>query len=406
MTERSVSAVVVGGGLNALGVVRSLGAEGVPVTVVAAGAGFVAMDSRHARKRVVSPVEGPELIATLGALARDAAERPVLFLTEEKTVRTVSENRDALAGRYRIRLPDHDTLMALMHKQGFQELAERLGAPVPRCINLRSRDDLPALQGLKYPCVLKPSEKNYQYGARFKKGYVVQSAPEVERLYAEIEQVMRDMVVQEWIDGEDSDVYFCLQYVGESGETVASFSGRKIRSWPPRIGGTASCTAAWEDDDALARATSEFFAQVGFTGMGSMEYKRDRRDGRFYMIEPTVARTDFQQEVATVHGVNIPFAAWCHETGTSAAPALRPNRPARIVWREPGIDRQSMAAQGSNAEFSSLPACSAYWRWSDPGPWFYWLRKWLRDRAQGVRRRIHGLWSKQIKPQINTDMHG
>jgi predicted ATP-grasp superfamily ATP-dependent carboligase len=381
---------VIGGGLNALGVVRSLGAGGVPVTVVAATTGFVAMNSRYARSRVASPVEGPELIATLVELARNAAEKPVLFLTEEKTVRTVSENRDALAGRYRIRLPEHGTLMALMHKQGFQELAERSGGLVPRCVNLRSRDDLPVLRDLKFPCVLKPSEKNYQYGARFKKGYVVQSPGEVERLYSEIVQVLPDMVVQEWIDGEDSDVYFCLQYVGEGGVPVASFSGRKIRSWPPKIGGTASCTAAWEDDDALTRATREFFSQVGFTGMGSMEYKRDRRDGRFYMIEPTVARTDFQQEVATIHGINIPLAAWYHETGASPELALRPNRPARIVWREPGTDRQSLAAQGGNGEFSSLPTCGAYWRYSDPGPWLHWLRGWLAARTSGLRRRILG----------------
>ncbi len=44
--------------------------------------------------------------------------------------------------------------------------------------------------------------------------------------------------------------------------------------------------------------------------MGSMEYKRDRRDGRFHMIEPTVARTDFQEEVATLNGMNIPLASY------------------------------------------------------------------------------------------------
>jgi predicted ATP-grasp superfamily ATP-dependent carboligase len=403
MSERSVSAVVVGGGVNALGVVRSLGVGGVPVVVVAAGTQGPAMASKHARKRVVSPVEGPGLIGTLVELARDAAEKPVLFLTEEKTVHTVSERRGELASRYRIRLPAHDTLMALMHKQGFQELAERCGAPVPRCVNLRSRADLPALGALKFPCVLKPSDKNYQYGARFKKGYVVQSPAEVERLYGEIEEVQADMVVQEWIDGADSDVYFCLQYVGGDGAPVASFSGRKIRSWPPKIGGTASCTASWEDDEALTRATREFFARVGFTGMGSMEYKRDRRDGRFYMIEPTAARTDFQQEVATIHGINIPLAAWCHETGASPERALRPNRPARIVWRETETDRQSIEAQGKSTEFSALPVCGAYWRWSDPGPWFYWMRKWVAERARGLRRRILALLATETRDIESKD---
>ena len=81
---------------------------------------------------------------------------------------------------------------------------------------------------------------------RFSKAYVVTSMGDVERLYAEIFPFMPDMIVQEWIEGDDSDIYFCLQYIGDGGTAVASFVGRKLRSWPPRIGGTASCIAAPE----------------------------------------------------------------------------------------------------------------------------------------------------------------
>ena len=82
------------------------------------------MASTHARRHVVSPVEGTELLRALAGLAEAASARPVLFLTEEKSVHTVSEHREFVSSRYRIRLPTHDTLMALMHKQGFQELAD------------------------------------------------------------------------------------------------------------------------------------------------------------------------------------------------------------------------------------------------------------------------------------------
>ena len=78
MNSNRESAIVVGGGLNALGVVRSLGSGGVPVTAVAAGTGFVAMESRYARKRVVSPVEGPGFLATLEALARASSGKPAI----------------------------------------------------------------------------------------------------------------------------------------------------------------------------------------------------------------------------------------------------------------------------------------------------------------------------------------
>ena len=52
-----------------------------------------------------------------------------------------------------------------------------------------------------------------------------------------------------------------------------------------------------------------------------MEFKRDARTGEFLMIEPTVGRVDWQEEVATLNGVNIPLAAYLHEIGAEAAPA-------------------------------------------------------------------------------------
>jgi predicted ATP-grasp superfamily ATP-dependent carboligase len=309
-------------------------------------------------------------MAELKRLAPELGARVVLFLTEEKTVATVSEYRAELPSSLQIRLPEHERLMALMHKQGFAELAEAIGAPVPRTVRLQSLQDLPKVSGLNYPCVLKPSEKSYEYGARFKKAYKVSTPDEMAMLYREIFPVLADMVVQEWIEGQDSDIYFCLQYIGRNGELVASFPGRKIRSWPPRIGGTASCTAAWEHEKELTDLSADFFRQVGFTGMGSMEYKRDVRDGRFYMVEPTVGRTDFQEEVATVNGVNLPFFAYCHELALPVPPLMPTNPPQ--IWRETQIDRWSKQEGGivEDEAFQKHKVVDAHWRWNDPRPWF------------------------------------
>ena len=363
-------AIVAGGGVNALGVVRSLGQAGVPVSVLDVDQRSPAMRSRWGAVQVVSSLEGPAFMEELRRIAAPMGPRVVLFLTEEKTVNTVSELRASLPASVLIRLPEHQRLMQLMHKQGFQELAESIGAPVPRTVRLQGSQDLPLVRALNYPCVLKPSEKSYEYGARFKKAYKVASAEEVDVLYREIEPVFADMVVQEWIEGADSDIYFCLQYIGRQGQVVSSFPGRKIRSWPPRIGGTASCTAAWEHAQELSETTASFFRQVGFTGMGSMEYKRDARDGLFYMVEPTVGRTDFQQEVATVNGCNIPLAAYCHELGLSV-PEIFPVSP-KCIWRDQQADRWSRQESGTEADTRDLDGCpvvDAHWRWNDPLPW-------------------------------------
>lgn len=369
-TASSLPAIVIGGGINALGVVRSLGSAGVPLIVVDTHARSPAMRSRYGRKLVAPALEGDGLIRFLLGLAGNLPGKPMLFLTEEKTVNTVSLQRAAVLEHFVIRMPDHERLMQLMHKQGFQELAETHAAPVPKTVRLQSMDDLPQLAALQFPCVFKPAKKSYEYGALFKKAYQVRSMEEVAALYREIHPILADMVVQEWIEGDDAEIYFCLQYVGENGEPAASFCGRKLRSWPPRIGGTASCTAAWEDEQELTALTSRFFSQVGFVGMGSMEYKRDSRDGKFYMVEPTVARTDFQEEVATVNGCNLPYAAYCHEMGLPL-PQSRPIQPP-VIWRDAQAERWSREASGdpADARSSAYPSRDAHWRWNDPRPWW------------------------------------
>ncbi len=379
MTKAAATAVIVGGGLNALGIVRSLAEQRVPMILVCSGSGSgPAWHSRYSRHHVVRETEGEALIAALKSIAASLPARPVLFLTEEKSVTSVSERRQELVSDYLITLPDQQTLANLMHKEGFQKLAIDCGSPVPAAVRLQTERDLEHLRELRFPCVLKPAFKHYGYGDRFKKAYVVASAAEAAARYREIAPVLADLVVQEWIEGADSDIYFCLQYVTADQRPAASFVGRKLRSWPPRIGGTASCIAAPECHEELSDMTSLFFRQVGFVGMGSMEYKRDCRDGRFYMVEPTVGRTDFQEEVATVNGVNIPFAAYCAETGASLPPGqyLQPPK----IWRDPIVDRWSAEEQGSAGALPAADVVDAYWRATDPMPWC--VLTWERVRAR------------------------
>lgn len=385
--QMKIPAVIVGNDLNPLGIVRSLGAAGVPMIKLVSDAESYTARSRYGVTRCIESTEGAPLLSALSSIAVEFPQQPVLFVTEEKSVRTVSEYRDALLPHFRLRLPDHERLMALMHKQGFQALAESVGGAIPPVVQLRSEADFEGLGGLTYPCVLKPSAKNYAYGARFAKAYVVQSADEAIALYREIAPICADLVVQQWIEGNDDDIYFCLQYIGDNGPVI-SFSGRKLRSWPPAIGGTASCTAAWEYAEELAEMTASFFAATGFTGMGSMEYKRDRRDGRFYMIEPTVARTDFQEEVATLNGVNIPLAAYCYEMGLPLPSTTRPERDR--AWREPLIDRWSKDQQPDRipAGMERLRMVDAYFRLNDPMPWVQWIGERFSGRWQSIRSRL------------------
>ncbi len=171
-------AVVLGAGANGLGVARSLARARVPVWLLDSDARRPEMHTRAAKPVAVRALHGEALVEDLVRLGTTqfSGMRPVLLLTQEESVKTVSHHRDRLSALYRFSLPTMDMVDTLLHKEGFQRLAEQLGSPIPPLVHVRTLADLPALEKLRYPVVIKPGERNAEYGRQFKKAYRVESA--------------------------------------------------------------------------------------------------------------------------------------------------------------------------------------------------------------------------------------
>jgi len=381
-------AVVAGLDLNGLGVVRSLAGEGVPTLVLDTGFLKPTAATRFGRRIRVPALSGAGFIEALRSVAARFAEKPVLFLTQEGSVETVAAALADVSASYHLTMPNLDVMKSLMNKGGFQKLAEELNCSVPRSVRLTRDGAAGVISSLRFPCVVKPLTKEDSYSAKFKKAYKVESADELERLWLMLRDTAGEMIVQEWIEGSDSEVYFCLQYRPRSAPPV-SFVGRKICQWPPLVGGTASCAPAPEVHDELVSLTNTFFDRVGFVGLGSMEYKRDVRDNRFYMVEPTVGRTDYQEEIATLNGVNLPYAVYCAEIGRAYRPtaSVRPPR----VWRDLESYRKACAAGAIDRALEISPDAKivdALYRANDPMPFLFMklepverrLRRWYGGR--------------------------
>jgi D-aspartate ligase len=372
---RTTAVVVGAAGACGLGLVRSLSRADTPVILVDKDPSVPAMHSRFADKVVISQLSGPSLVRDLLALATRIAGPAVLFLTSDEAVLTVSEHRVELATSYRFRLPTHDCLTSLMQKTRFQKLAEAHGFPVPLSVRIESAADLGRLAELSFPAVVKPAIKTAEYvKGQFARAYKVASREQTEAVCRRLLPIVPGLVVQQWIEGADSDLYFCLQYRAADGTTVCSFTGRKLSIWPPDVGVTASCTAAPEVQHILQPLTEAFFERVSFVGMGGIEFKRDARTGQFLMIEPTVGRVDAQEEVATIHGANIPFAACLHEIGLEV-PAIEQD-PVPVIWRDFWAHwRSTHGSRSRPAEKPRGKVYDAYWRIDDPLPALFHCRR-------------------------------
>ncbi len=385
-----IPAIVVGGGENCggLGVVRSLSRDKIPIWIVDRDASAPGLHSRYATKLISSEMTGLSLVKDLLLLRARLHDRPVLFLTSDEAVLTVSEYRKELEDSFRFRLPSHQRLCALMHKIEFQQLAELHGFPVPRSIRVRSKNDLSRLSDLGFPCVVKPAIKTAKYRASgLRPAYKVFTTAEAEAVCGQLLPILPDLVVQEWIEGPDDELYFCLTYHTSEGP-LCSFTGRKLSIWPPNVGPTASCTVAPDAHATLAPVTTAFFQAVSFEGLGSIEVKRDTRTGQFLMIEPTVGRVDWQEEVATLHGINIPLSVYRYEAEGQVPCASQVSRP--IIWRDFARHRNAThRARGHQSIKTGAKIYDAYWRLNDPLPaLFYVSRLFMRILHNVLRSAI------------------
>lgn len=383
-TDERVPAVVVGGTLNSLGVIRSLAPAGVPVYVLDTNRRCPAAWSRYGRFRHTPSLENGDLIDTLEALSRKLNARPVLILTTDAGVTAVSAARQRVQARYRVSLPVPQMVDALVDKGRFHDFATRERFPIPRGLCITGKDDVPQIRTLTAPFIIKPSNKVLVLKGIVERAVRADTTAEAEAIAARMLQDAPRLIVQEWVEGLDSEIFFTLFACDRQGRVLGLFAGRKVACSPPAVGNTAICLAAPEVADELNAQTLRFIETTAYRGLGSLEFKRDARSGQFVIIEPTVGRTDWQEEIATLCGVNLPLLAYRSELGlvepNSATPSSRP-----VAWRSSrGIHAPSMARA------PGLRLVDGYWRWSDPLPGLYYY---------GYERFVRRIWRRATAPR-------
>jgi D-aspartate ligase len=363
-----VPAVVVGGSLNALGVVRSLTRGGVPVLVLERTRRCPGRWSRHARFVQVPSVEGRSLVDALRSLADRIRQRPVLILTDDRAVEAVSEQRDELEPHYRIQLPPRDMVPVLADKRLFQQFAEKGGLPVPRSIIVNDRSEVPLLARLTPPMVIKPANKALVLGTENERVVRADTLDHAREVAERMVGPAQGLLAQEWIDGPDTDIHFAFFVCDARSRLVSYFLGRKLVCEPPRIGITAVCTRADDPTGELEGVVRRYAMLSGYAGIGGLELKRERGSRRFVIVEPTVGRTDWQEEIATLSGVNIPLAAYRTALGQPVQPVQpAPRASAPVAWRS---SREHAPPPGELPAGSRL--VDGYFRPTDPFPGLYY----------------------------------
>ena len=385
-TENKVPAVVAGLNINGLAVARTLGRHGIPVYGISFGPAGEAARSRYFRRVWESTSEG--WIDLLHEKAGILGEKAVIFPVTDLAVAQAAAAREKLSGPFHLPFPEGEITTRLLDKRGFFEEAAKRGFPLPVTFFVSSEAEMEAaLEEIPFPCIVKPVVKTEGFlEAGTRKAHLAHHAEEVRRAYLSFHDAEPRALLQEYIPGGDGEVWFCLLYMNPRGRASAAFTGRKLRQWHPLSGGTSACEPAPAPE--LEEMSIHFFREAGFHGICSMEFKRDPTKDEFFMVEPTVGRTDWQSALADANGVPIPVVAYKEILGLPAVHVRRKWIPRRWVNLEE--DRAAASALMKKGQLTLLswflslrpPIRGAWFAWDDPAPFLARLKRQWKERSR------------------------
>jgi predicted ATP-grasp superfamily ATP-dependent carboligase len=316
-------------------------------------------------------------VETLQELGQRLEKKGVLYPCDDLSVLAVSRQRQRLEPWYHVMLPEGDIVEMLMDKNRFYAYAQEEGLPIPQTYWLRSRGDAEgAAVEIEFPCVLKPALKTVAWQEHVgQKAFKIRSEEELLAIYDTVAAYADVILVQQWIEGKDSELYVCYCYFDREGEPVATFVAQKLRQWPPQVG--IGCLRIEARNDFLREQTLRLFRTVGYTGPGYVEMKRDERSGRSYITQPCVGRPGVGTAIAEAGGVQMHYAMYCDALGWPL-PSNMEQTYRGTKWIRLEADIRSALQLYRQGELSLSdwwrswqgPRVYASFSWSDPLPFW------------------------------------
>lgn len=314
-----------------LDIARSLAKRGVTVYGIESDPQAVGRYSRACRfVPGPDPEEDPEeYVDFLERFAGELGTRPVLFPLSDLHVRVISANRHRLH-RYRFVMPDHETVEALMTKDGLSQAARMSGLEAPRTLPAATAEELDqAVDSLTFPVILKPTESTYwhvpaitrllRHGFLAGRAKVVlcRGASELRRAHGMIAPLDNRLVAQEVIPGEDGRLSYMAAYLDRESKPLAVFAGRKLRVIPTGFG-SASYVRSYHDPEMRAMGL-RLLESVRWQGLVGVEFKKDPRDEHYKLIEVNT-RFGMWDGLGVRCGVDLPHIAYRDALGLPADP--------------------------------------------------------------------------------------
>lgn len=395
--QEKIPALIVG----EIGLVRSIGEAGIPITVGSYYPDNVSLYSKYCGTQLHFPHTTSEAFADeMMKFGRQQKRKMVFFSDDDRAVLTFSRYRERLSEFFYFNLPENSVVEDVLDKRRFGKVARGVGIPVPMTFMPESAEDLVLVADqISFPCILKPASKDDWWHPDFlrivgpyRKAIQCDTKDELIQYYRKVVQVNPKVVVQEYIAGDDSNLFSVNMYFNSRKEMLAYFIGHKLRIYPVHAG--VASLVETIDNEEMRDLALDSARKLNIQGHFNIQFKRDSNTNALKVME-IHTRNSLWCYLATGAGLNISAIAYYDMIGEPYP--LKKNYQTGVKWLDIAKDLKAQKDYRKNGELTfgmwlrSLRGRRVHHILSfrDPMPlladlWFILKRRWERGVDKGA----------------------
>ncbi len=375
-------AIVIGLCSHGLAICRTLHSKGVEVVGVESDTRIAGCKTKTAQIVTVDNINDDLLVESLLDIHSQFGPgiKPIVFPTNDKMVEILARGWSKLDDFYTLSWSEcADFVSELQKKSALEHACEQQKLWYPKSRNILSAENLEtAIEGVEYPLIVKPVHPMSSF-----KVALVNNLQELEKLVEEHSRSL-PFVAQQWIEGDDSTLVFCSMVL-DKGEVLASFTGRKLQAFPPAMGQGTIMEPF--DDEKTKQYSKQFFANSNYTGPASVEFKIGP-DGRYWVIEPNMGRTEFSVQCALSNNVDLVYSEYLLCNKQDARVGEQSNSH---IWFDTEKDLTAYSTKiftEKSFKVKGKKPVFPYLNLSDPKPFYFAFKKTVRRVLQMVVARV------------------
>jgi D-aspartate ligase len=272
--------------VSPLGVMRSLRGLGARVFCLRSQQPSIAAASRWCAGQLAVGCDGrpagmshAAIVDQLLTAGTGLGGTPILLAASDEWALFMAEHATELRERFVFPNVPLGLVRSLTSKASLHEVARRLGLATPAVLTpTRLADVGPMADQLGYPVLLKPVVSlPGQEGVA-----LVSRSDELQERFVAVGG-LGNALLQEYIPGDDSDIWMFNGYFDANSRCLAGFTARKLRQHPPGMGVCA--LGVCEPNDEISELSRRLLSVVGYRGVVDIDYRLDRRDGTYKVLD-------------------------------------------------------------------------------------------------------------------------